>query len=303
MRRLVGLWDRFWFGPSGLLSLSFFRIHLGLLILTTLLCSTPNWERFYAYDGISSLQIAEVRQAAPEDPASCFYYTEGILPVRFWWCVGLTAALGFTLGYQTRLCTVLLFVLQSSMIHRARLLTNGDDLMFRMLLLHGCFAPLGHRLSVDAWLRCRRKLPPLPAPWIWPQRMLQINVALIYVISLPFKFAQDGAWWSGEAIYWTMASDMWYRGWFPQLAYRWGPWFSYCATYGTVLIEGAFPFLVWFRPTRMPAVWAATALHLGIALFVPNVLFFTLCMVVGFWVYYPDAMLEKLLQRLGVNAP
>ncbi|MBT9588273.1 HTTM domain-containing protein [bacterium] len=295
---MTTIWERFWFGPAALLPLSFFRINLGLLILCTFLCSAPNWERFYAYDGICSLQITEVSRAAPEDPQSCFYWTEGIVPVRAWWVVGLLAATSFTLGYRTRLCTVTLFVLQCSMIHRSRLLTNGDDLMFRMLLFHSCFAPLGHRLSLDAWLRRKRQLPDLPAPWIWPQRMLQINVALIYAISLPFKFAQDGAWASGQAIYWTMASDMWYRGWFPQLAYSWGPWFSYCATYGTILIEGAFPFLVWFGRTRMPAVWAATALHLGIALFVPHVLFFTLAMVAGFWVYYPESMLESLVARL-----
>lgn len=290
---IARLWDRFWFGPADLLPLAFFRIHLGLLILGALLCSTPNWERFYARDGLVSLNVPQVARLAPEDTFNIFYYTEGFLPVRVWWAAGLLAAVGLTVGFQTRLCTVFLFVLESSMIHRTRLLTNGDDLMFRMLLLYGAFAPLGHRLSLDAWLG---RVKP-GQPWIWAQRMLQISIALIYGISLPFKFAQDGAWGAGEAIYWTMASDMWYQGWFTQLAYQWGPWFSYLATYGTVWIEGSFPFLVCFRRTRMLAVWSATALHLGIALFVPNVLFFTLAMVAGFWVYYPGEMLERWLAR------
>lgn len=289
---MTALWNRFWFSPADLLPLAFFRINLGLLILGALLCSTPNWERFYARDGVGSLDVPQVAQLAPEDTLNCFYYTERFVPVRFWWAAGVLAAVGLTVGFQTRACTIFLFVLESSMIHRTRLLTNGDDLMFRMLLLYSCFAPLGRRLSLDA-----RRMDERPPPWCWAQRMLQINIALIYAISLPYKFVQDGAWGAGEAIYWTMASDMWYQGWFPQIAYQWGPWFSYLATYGTIFIEGTFPFLVCFRRTRMLAVWAATALHLGIALFVPNVLFFTLAMVAGFWVYYPGELLEGWLKR------
>ena len=164
-------WDRFWFAPAELLPLAFFRISLGLLLLATFLCNAVNWGRFYSYDGVVSLQVEVVRQLAPEDPASLFYLSEGILPVAFWWWVGLIASLGFLLGWRTRICTVVLFLLVSSMIHRARLMTNGDDLMFRMFLLHSCFAPLGRRLSLDAVFRAK----PQEETWIWSQRMLQIN--------------------------------------------------------------------------------------------------------------------------------
>ena len=293
---ILQAWDRFWFSPASLLPLAFFRISLGLLMCFMFLSAAPNWERFYALDGVTSLDVPKIQALmGPDESWSCFYWTEGLLPLRFWWVVGLLAAAGLTVGYQTRLCTIVLFILQSSMIHRARILTNGDDLVFRMVLFHGCFAPLGHRLSLDYNLGRHRDEKP---PWAWAQRMLQINVALIYVISLPNKFAQDHAWFTGEAIYWTMASDMWYRGWFPELAYRGGLWFSKLATYGTVLIEGAFPILICFPKLRMLGVLPLTILHLSIAILIPHVLFFTLAMVASFWVYWPSAWLERLCARL-----
>jgi hypothetical protein len=47
-------------------------------------------------------------------------------------------------------------------------------------------------------------------------------------------------------------------------------------------VEGLFPLAVWFRPTRRLAIVAIASLHIGIALLIPNVTYFTLSMVCCF---------------------
>lgn len=302
--RIWAVWDEFWFRPANPLPLAFMRISLGLLMCCTITFSGPNWNRFYGRDGMLSLDVPQVAAVAgPESPWSVFYWGDGVVPIYTWWVLGVVAAFCFTVGFQTRIATIALYILQCSMIHRHRLLTNGDDLMFRLLLFYSLFARLGDRVSVDRWLASRKGQAPSEEdpqswPWVWPQRMLQICVVLVYAISLPYKFSQDAAWPLGQALYWTMASDMWYKGYIPELAYKWGPWFVYAATYGTVVIEGAFPVLVWFPSLRLWAVWLLTALHIGIAIIIPNVFYFTMSMVASFWIFYPPEMLQSWIDYL-----
>ena len=161
-----------------------------------------------------------------------------------WWGIGFLASLAFTVGWQTRLATIALYVLEMSMIHCNRFIINGEDLVFRVLLLYSCFAPLNASLSVDRWLRDQRlkargKPMEAPRPLIWPIRLMQINIALIYVISLPNKLVDDIAWRNGDAIYLVMTSNLWSRGIWPQLYYG---WLGKVATYWTILTRGIVPY-------------------------------------------------------------
>lgn len=309
--KVASLWNRCWFATFDPICTAWFRINLGLLMVFTFLFNSSNWNRFYHTTGVGSWDVPEVlsRQAVPET-WTLFAWLSPTADIGWVWWLGLLASVCFTLGFLGRLSTVVCYIVISSMINRVRQLTNGDDLMFRMLLFHAIWMPTHHTLSVDAWLRGRLGWKQPEAPWVWSTRFLQINVLLVYIISLPNKFAQDLAWEQGQAIYYTMASDMWYRGFFPELAYRWGPWFSYCATYGTALIEGSFPIIVWFRRTRPLGLFLVTALHLGIAVIVPGVTFFTLSMIAGFWAFYDADTLHRwgnkiraLATRSALKAP
>jgi len=111
---------------------------------------------------------------------------------------------------------------------------------------------------------------------------MQINFLLIYAISVPYKFADDIDWLTGDALHWTIASDMWWsRGWMSELTLSCHGVLRKLMTWWTVLVEGLFPILVCFRVTRVPIILAVMALHLSIAFCIPGVTLFTLSMVVG----------------------
>ena len=189
------------------------------------------------------------------------------------------------------------------MVHRNNVIVNGDDLVLRMLLFYSCFLPMNHCLSVDSYLKKKFRgindiVPENECPMLWTVRLIQINIALVYIISLPNKLADDVAWINGQAIYYTVTSNMWSMCPFPQLFYQWDYLLSKIATCGTVLIEGMFPILVWFKETNLIVTLLIAMLHIGIAFMVPNVTFFTLAMVCSFWVFLPSDTIRELYYSL-----
>lgn len=289
MKAISQKWNAFFFNRFDPISIGMFRIFLGTLITLFYFALFPNWETYYSAEGILYTQ----------DKWSLFYWTEGRIPMGVFWWVGFISALSFTLGYRTRLFTLLLFVLQCSLIHRTSQVVNGEDLIFRMVLFYSLFAPLGNRLSLDHWLKSRKgkkSKSEKPFPMIWATRALQINFLLVYLISLPNKVVDDSAWWNGDAIYLAMISNMWSRWPWPEWFYLYDGLWSKVFTYGTLLIEGMFPILVWMKKSKLIILLALASLHIGIAVVLNGVAFFSLSMVVCLWIFVPPETTHTLLR-------
>jgi hypothetical protein len=293
--RAASAWDRVWFAPTQAHSLAAFRIGFGLLWIVITLSSLPNWMRFYGRDGIVPFSWLG-------DP---FFARPSLLSVsasdQWTWAFfvfTLAAAICFTVGYRTRVATIALYLTVISMVNRTPTVTHGEDLVSRPLLFFACFASLGDAWSVDAWLRSRRGAPAPAAGAIWPLRMMQISVAFVYLFSLPAKPSDDRAWIDGTALYYVMASENWSR--FPHLAtlFAYGPLTS-LLTVGTLVVEGAFPFLVWWSRTRWIALGSLAALQVGIAVLVGHVFNFNVVMLASFLLFVPDEALARTVGRAG----
>jgi hypothetical protein len=257
-----------------------------------LFITAPNWHRFYGFDGMLSLGENDLNALRTLSSTSVLNWTDGVLPIGFWWWVGIVLAACVAVGFKTRFATIGLFVFASSLIQRNSYIVNGEELVTRMLLFYGCFSSWGSRLSVDRMLELRNQTvqqESVEHPLVWSWRLMQINFLLIYAISLPYKFAQDFDWITGDALHWTIASDMWWsRGWLSDLTLGLNGFLRKALTWGTVAVEGLFPVLVCFRVTRVPIVTAIICLHLGIAFCIPGVTLFTLSMVVGALMFLPS---------------
>lgn len=272
-------WNPFWFSRLDARPLALFRILTGTLLLGMMLCLYPNWSRFFSADGMISLNSPGLENQRVNSPLGLFYWTEGLVPIEAFWPVGVVLATLFVLGWKTRWVTAGLLVMIVAMVNRNPYVVNGEELVWRMVLLYSLFIDLGATWSVDAWLRSRRSQPVRSTVFAWPVRMMQINIALIYAISLPYKFAQDPGWVTGDAFHWTVASDMWGPNGMHWITLACGGIVRKLITIGTVLVEGLFPLLVWFEKYRRRVLIPIACLHLGIGLVIPNVTFFTLSMV------------------------
>ncbi len=309
MNSLRQAWDRFWFSRLDPVSAGAFRISLGLLLVVYYVALWPNWQRYYAADGMLSLDATNpTRHGRPL--LSVFTWTDGVVPVYVFWWVALVAAVGFTLGLRTRLCNIVLFVMHTSLMKTNPLTIIGEDSVSRLMLFLGLFAPLGDRLSLDAWIKARfagGKAPADEATWptAWAVRLMQINVAAIYAFSVPRKLVTDGAgaitptfalsdWTDSNFMYWTLMNSRWSRWPWPELFYGTrGEVLSFVLTWAALLIEGGFPILVWFRPIRMYVLGAAAALHLGVALCLQGVTFFQFAMISTFWLFVPPEVTHR----------
>lgn len=222
-------------------------------------------------------------------------------------CIVLLAILMFTLGLCTRITAVLTWLGALSYLQRSPMTLFGGDTMMNILLIYLMIGPSGAALSLDRliarwWVvrRARQQGLPIPDP-VKPQpsvsanfalRLLQIHFCIIYFAAGSSKLL-GGAWWNGQAIYYTMVNyefapmhRTYYLGVMRFLAqHRW-LWEIVMegGSYFTLFLELSFPFLVWNRKLRPYYVCGAFALHTAIGLVMGLITFSLLMatMVLGF---------------------
>lgn len=128
-----------------------------------------------------------------------------------------------------------------------------------VMLVALMFADCGQYLTVTA----RRSNQSVPAedPPIWPLRLIQYQVALIYMNSGVWKYF-GAPWREGTAIHYALNANVFHR--FPGLTPEWTFALGVAGTYITLLWELLFPLLVFWRRTRAVTLAVGVALHLGV---------------------------------------
>ncbi len=236
-------------------------------------------------------------------------------------CSILTIMFLFAIGLCTRIMAVLTWVAMLSYFNRSQVSLYGMDTIMNVVVFYLMIGPSGAALSVDRliaryWtsykaLRKHRPAPSClrPAPLISANlalRLMQIHVCFIYGMSGLSKL-QGGAWWSGTAVWFTMANPEFspmrlriYTEALRQLSeHRW-LWelFTTGGTYFTLAFEIGFPFLIWNRRLRWTMICCAVMLHLGIAVFM-GLVTFSMMMLVAVLAFVPAATVREFLWRLG----
>ena len=287
MNFIYRFWDRVFFCKFDPFSLTIFRIIFGTSILTVFIASIPNWENLYSSNGMMSLNEATL-PPLPMDGVSIFHYLELIVPIKFFLWLGIVSSITFTIGLFTKFSTVILFILFLSMFYRNPFVACGYDVVFRILLFFNLFVPLNYYFSIDnLFIKKRSELP-----LIWPIRLMQISIASIYLITFYRKVAGEPAWLNGDAIYWIITNKYWSIFPYPELFYKWGGILSKLLTYVTLMIEISFPFLVWFKKTRLLIILIATIFHICIALVIPETFPFTMVMISSFILFLPSEVMR-----------
>ena len=299
-RTLNKTWDSLWFSRFDPATLCLCRVVLGMNILLWLIHLFPNWDRFFAADGILSLNDADLDSTRVGRNWWCiFNWTEGLVPMMAWWWICFFCAMAFTLGLRTRIATIALLVLITSIVHRSWFVGDGHISLYRLLLFFMCFAPMGACYSLDRLIRSKQddtadKETDDPLPLVWPIRLMQINFLFLYVLSLPEKLMSGEDWRNGQAVYYAMANDFWSRDW-PMIFHQYGSLLSKITTYGTIVIEIAVPILICFKKTRLFAIAMGLCFHVVVATMIENVGFFTLSIIMGYCLFLPPELVRRWL--------
>lgn len=295
MNAIIKYWDKIFFRRFDPIPISIFRIFLGITIIFMFICEFPNWENYYTRNGVLSLTDLDLK-TSPYN-WSLFYIFENTIPVKLFFLVGLSCAILFTIGLFTRFSTIILYIILFSKMNANPILPAGYDVIIKMLLFYSFFIPLNHYFAIDNFLIKKKREFPL----IWPVRIIQIQICLVYVFTILIKLVSDKSWLNGDAIYYLLANNIWSR--FPdcKFFYLYNTLFCKIATYATVFIEALFPILVWFKSTRIFALLMITIFHILLAFLMLHISIFSLTMISAFWVFVPSETSHKWLPFLKGN--
>jgi hypothetical protein len=247
-------------------SLALFRIVLGLLLLAENLNRFSDLDTFYGDLGVLP------RGPFLERWANMWHWSLHLangLPgyQGFLFSIAILLAVSMIVGYQTRVVMVLSWLLEISAQARDPMILQAGDVLLRIIMLWGCFLPLGARWSYDERLR--------PKAREYPNMYLSVaSVAIFLQVAFVYWFTvlqKTGKEWTteGSAVYYALNIDI--------LATRFGVWFRQfpdlmrIGTFATMALEGLTPFLL-FLPVftwqaRLLGVVILSGMHANFGLF------------------------------------
>jgi len=293
------LWSQIWFQDSPTSPLELTRMGIGAALLVHYGLATP-----YLFDLWGATGWMPRELAVTDDPWSLsllFGLTSPWQLVAFH-ALFLGCCAAFIVGWRTSWVKWFLLIGQISYDHRNPMLFYGVDKILASLLLILCLAPIGRAMSLDRVRAVRAAkrnnlnatLPPYSSPWTGAcTRLMQIQMATLFFYSAISKLGGDD-WWNGDALWFVFTTDEHYS---PVLLHVLASqyWLVNVGTYGTILIEIAYPFLIWQRLTRPYLLVLAVLLHAQFA-FLMGLFYFSFVMMMG----HTSFVRPEWLTRLGL---
>lgn len=260
----IKAWNQFLFARVSARPLGFFRIVYGVLMMIYLCVMTVEFDFWYTDQGL--LRGSESRLAAAVDGQplrfSPLHHVHDSVTPHVLHAVAFAAAVGVTLGWRTRVMSVILWLCMLSFYHRNPGSNGGPDAMPMIITFYMMLCPSGAAYSLDARREARRRgteAEPLIVPWAL--RLLQMQFCLVYFQSCVIKC--DGpSWMDGTATHYVLFNREF--GWFNLEWLGSYPLLVNFMTHYAILSEFALAFWLWFRPTRRWAALSGVLLHLGI---------------------------------------
>jgi hypothetical protein len=303
VKSIIAAWERFWFAPQSTSTVAVWRVAFGLLVLAWTLALAPDLFAFFSSHGIISEQPTRPARL----PLALLHWFPSDAALITAYAVLLLASVCLTVGYHSRLASLLVFVGVLSFQGRNPFVFNSGDLVIRAIAFYIVLAPTGVALSLDQWRKGRDRFWECPARGPWALRLMQIQVSVIYLTTVLAKFRGE-TWTNGTAVsYAFRLADI--------LRFPLPSWLTdnvlvaNLLTYGTLALELSLALLIWNRRLRPVVLLAGVLFHLAID-YAILVGFFSFAMLVCYTVFispeWLDARLAHLRGRLegaGFRAP
>ncbi len=256
----IRAWNRFWFAPISAKPLGVYRILFGLMVLAHLALISVELDFWYTDIGIQQGDEAAVT-AGPLRPTPLAYYQD---PTSVRIALAMTAgvAVAFTLGWRTRITSILLYIGMLSFYNRNLLTNCGPDQVMMITSFFMMLAPCGAAFSLDA-RRAARARGTMAEPLIhpWAQRLIQIQLCVIYFITAFLKCGGQ-TWRSGTSLHYVLFNHEVGNFNLEWLAAH--TVLLNLMAHSALMLEFCLAFLLWFRPTRRWVALLGVLLHIGI---------------------------------------
>lgn len=217
--------------------------------------------------------------------------------IMYWFYIGIiVTGLLTTVGLWTRVSSILFAIGIVTLQHRNPLVLYGADTIMRVCAIYLAIGPSGASCSIDRLIRVwKGKETTLPRVSLWPQRLVQYQMALIYGSSLFFKWAGD-PWRDGTATWYPNRLKEFDR--FPYPQFMINPPFTQITTYGTLFVELALTTLVFAPPLRKYVLIAGLMMHAWIE-YTMNIPIFGSVMCAMYISHYKGEEISEWAKRVG----
>ena len=295
--RLSRPWNRFWFSTIDARPLGAFRIAFGLLAICILLFLTVDFD--YWLTSLGLLRGSEAYEVAGPWRLSLLTWVNDPTFARVVWALTMAAAVGLTIGWRTKLMSIVFYIGMLSIHHRNILTASGADCLLMCMAFYLMLSPCGAAYSLDARRAARKRggTPAAPVVVAWTQRLIQLQVTCVYLATSLLK-ANGGTWLGGTAMHFVLTNrevgrfDLSFLVEYPVLVNL--------LTYAGLGIELALAFFLWVKPVRPLVIFSGLALHAGI-LFIINIPIFGELTTAGYLVFLAPDEWDWVCRRLDVR--
>ncbi|CAG7855796.1 hypothetical protein MCAMS1_00053 [biofilm metagenome] len=193
--RIKAAWESFWFSAIDARQYAALRIAFGLLSALYLIQLLPFVESQFNGSG----WLGSVRQIVEQNGGSwsLLFMQFGVYNLKFAYAlvgIGIVSSFLLMVGWHSRLSAFIAWLIWVTLWNRNPLILDGDDAILKLMCFYLMLSPCGNVWSVDA------KNSNLPEQvGIWPLRLIQFQIAIIYFVSGWVKF-YNPEWQAGSAI-------------------------------------------------------------------------------------------------------
>ncbi|MFD4906418.1 HTTM domain-containing protein [Kitasatospora purpeofusca] len=295
--------------PISLYAAAVLRIGYGLLYLALLLREFPHRNEIWG-PGSPWTPALAVELFHQTDWSSILTLSDSQAYFEACYALALVTSAVFMVGWHTRAVSVLFAIVVTSFHARAVFMTDGGDNLILLMALYLPFTACGRRWSLDA-RRARirasdgkaarskgiRGAGDLVGRLGYARRLLTtvLHNCGMFVIAAQVCFlygsaglykVQGGSWGSGTALHYVLNLDL-FRPW-PALSLLVDsrPMLVAVASYATVLLQVAFPFVLFGRYKYL-VLTMLLGMHVGIAVLL-GLPVFSGAMIIADAVFLPD---------------
>jgi hypothetical protein len=253
-------WNTFWFKTIDARRYAVLRIAFGGLSAIYLALLLP-----YAGDQFSRTGwLGQLQQLALQNGGSWSLFflapiSDSLIFTYLLFALGIIAALLLMIGWHSRLMAFFTWLIWVSLWNRNSLLLDGDDAVLKLMCFYLMLSPCGNNWSIDKGMRQLPEQVP-----VWPLRLIQFQIALIYFVSGWVKF-HSPEWLNGDILRYVLVH--------PQYS-SWDGWSLLESPVALKILAGLADFIRWWEVlfpilllnvyTRGLALSIGVLFHLGL---------------------------------------
>lgn len=283
---------------KSLIGASILRVGFGILILYSYAINYTQRHFLWGPYGITTTEYSVQFKRF-----TLYSISDSIIYFELIFHLGIIVAMLFTVGYRTRFMTILNFVFLYSIYQQNLSILDGGNNIMTIILFFLIFVNTNEYLSVDQHLiRGKDKKNNVYFNILHNFGILAIIVQLciLYLNSSLYKVMGE-SWQNGTAIYYILQVKEFNLPWISNIVLS-SDFLIVFITYFTVLIQVAFPFLLFNKVTKYIALLLIVPMHLGIA-FVMGLITFSFTMIFIDAVLISDNDYKKIYAYLERKIP